>query len=129
MSLTRPTSKLRQSEAIAPTNNVPIWHSLDIERTIDLLESDREGLSAAQVTAKKARFGANELSAKKGKPWWLNFLLQFNQPLLLILLSAGVIKALFQEWVNARAIWGVTTTNATISFIQESKAEGVIALH
>ncbi len=122
-----PTSSLK-SAAIAPTNKLPIWHSLDIERTIDLLESNREqGLSAAQVTAKKARFGANELSAKKGKPWWLKFLLQFNQPLLLILLSAGVIKALLQEWVNAGVIWGVTTTNATISFIQESKAEGAIA--
>ena len=127
MSLTRPISSLK-SAVIAPTTKLPIWHSLDIERTIDLLESDREqGLSAAQVTAKKARFGANKLSAKKGKPWWLKFLLQFNQPLLLILLSAGVIKALLQEWVNAGVIWGVTTTNATISFIQESKAEGAIA--
>jgi Ca2+-transporting ATPase len=126
VSLTRPTS-LRQSEAIAPTNKLPLWHSLDIERTIDLLESDREqGLNAAQVTAKKARFGANELSAKKGKPWWLKFVLQFNQPLLIILLSAGVIKALLQEWINAGVIWGVTTTNATISFIQESRAEGAI---
>ncbi|MBW4640696.1 MAG: HAD-IC family P-type ATPase [Gloeocapsa sp. UFS-A4-WI-NPMV-4B04] len=112
---------------MAPTNKLPLWHSLDIERTIDLLESDREqGLNAAQVTAKKARFGANELSAKKGKPWWLKFVLQFNQPLLIILLSAGVIKALLQEWINAGVIWGVTTTNATISFIQESRAEGAI---
>jgi len=51
----------------------------------------------------------------------------FTQPLLIILLSAGVIKALLQEWINAGVIWGVTTTNAIISFIQESKAEGAIA--
>ncbi len=103
-------------------------HSLDIKQTIDLLESDREqGLSTAEVKQRTARFGANELTAKKGKPWWLKFLLQFNQPLLIILLSAGIIKALLQEWINAGVIWGVTTTNATISFIQESKAEGAIA--
>lgn len=128
MSFTHPRSLLKQSEAIAPTDKLPIWHSLEVEQTIDLLESDREqGLNAEQVEAKTARFGANELIAKQGKPWWLKFLLQFNQPLLLILLSAGVIKALLQEWINAGVIWGVTTTNATISFIQESKAEGAIA--
>lgn len=128
MSVTHPTSLLKKPEATAPTDKLPLWHSLEVEQILNLLESDREqGLSTAQVKAKTARFGANELTAKKGKPWWLKFLLQFNQPLLLILLSAGVIKALLQEWVNAGVIWGVTTTNATISFIQESRAEGAIA--
>jgi len=32
-----------------------------------------------------------------------------------------------REWVNAGVIWGVTTTNAIIGFVQESKAEGAIA--
>jgi len=39
------------------------------------------------------------------------------------LLSAGLIKAAIGEWLNASVIWGVTTTNATISFIQEAGAE------
>ncbi len=35
------------------------------------------------------------------------FLLQFNQPLLYILLIAGAIKAILGQWVNAWVIWGV----------------------
>ncbi len=103
-------------------------HSLDIEETIDLLETDQaQGLNSIQVKERIARFGFNELTGKKGKPWWLKFLLQYNQPLLYILLIAGATKAIIGEFVNAFVIWGVTTTNAIIGYVQESKAEGAIA--
>ncbi|MBW4624127.1 MAG: HAD-IC family P-type ATPase [Brasilonema octagenarum HA4186-MV1] len=103
-------------------------HFLDIEETIDLLETDQaQGLNSIQVKERIARFGFNELTGKKGKPWWLKFLLQYNQPLLYILLIAGATKAIIGEFVNAFVIWGVTTTNAIIGYVQESKAEGAIA--
>ncbi|NMF65707.1 HAD-IC family P-type ATPase [Brasilonema octagenarum] len=103
-------------------------HSLHIEETIDLLETDQaQGLNSIQVKERIARFGFNELTGKKGKPWWLKFLLQYNQPLLYILLIAGATKAIIGEFVNAFVIWGVTTTNAIIGYVQESKAEGAIA--
>jgi cation-transporting P-type ATPase F len=114
--------------AVASGDRQPtIWHSLDIQEAIAELKTDRElGLTSAQVKERVASFGANELTGKKGKPWWIKFLLQFNQPLLIILLCAGLVKALSGSVVNAGVIWGVTTTNAIIGFIQESKAEGAI---
>jgi cation-transporting P-type ATPase F len=114
---------------IAPKEKPPtLWHSMEIEQAMNLLQSDRErGLSGAQFQQALARFGGNELTAKKGQPWWIKFLLQFNQPLLIILLCAGLVKAISGNLVNAGVIWGVTTTNAIIGFVQESKAEGAIA--
>lgn len=104
------------------------WHSLPEDKISYLLNTDLEnGLSNEEVVSRQAEYGLNQLTAKKGKPAWLKFILQFNQPLLIILLSAGAIKAILGEWVNAGVIWGVTTTNAIISFVQESKAEGAIA--
>jgi len=105
-----------------------VWHSLDISQAIARLKTDTDtGLSNATVTYLLTNVGANELTGKKGKAWWLKFLLQFNQPLLIILLCAGLVKAVTGSFVNAGVIWGVTTTNAIIGFIQESKAEGAIA--
>ncbi|WP_017655671.1 HAD-IC family P-type ATPase [Fortiea contorta] len=117
------------ASTIAPENQqLTVWHNLEISEAIACLQSDGEyGLSAATAKRRLNEVGANELTAKKSKPWWLKFLLQFNQPLLIILLCAGLVKALTGSLVNAGVIWGVTTTNALIGFIQESKAEGAIA--
>jgi cation-transporting ATPase F len=104
------------------------WHNLEVYEVTQLLETHlEEGLSAKEVTIRQSTYGLNELTGKKGNPLWLKFLLQFNQPLLIILIAAGLLKAILGEWVNAGVIWGVTTTNALISFVQESKAEGAIA--
>ncbi|PMB17453.1 cation-translocating P-type ATPase [Fischerella thermalis] len=111
-----------------PEGQPKTWHSLEIAEAIADLETDLEtGLNSVQIKQRLAEFGANELTAKKSKPWWWKFLLQFNQPLLIILLGAGLVKAISGSFVNAGVIWGVTTTNAIIGFIQESKAEGAIA--
>lgn len=120
---------VQTATAVASGGKQPtIWHSLNVEEAIAKLGTNRErGLSSVQVKERLASIGPNEITAKKGKPWWIKFLLQFNQPLLIILLSAGLVKALSGSFVNAGVIWGVTTTNAIIGFVQESKAEGAIA--
>ncbi|MFB8787380.1 MAG: HAD-IC family P-type ATPase [Potamolinea sp.] len=104
------------------------WHHSEVHEVMQLLETHQEqGLSTKEVTRRQSTYGLNELTGKKGNPLWLKFLLQFNQPLLIILIAAGLLKAILGEWVNAGVIWGVTTTNALIGFVQESKAEGAIA--
>ncbi|OKH14459.1 carbonate dehydratase [Fischerella major NIES-592] len=104
------------------------WHHLSIQEVTRHLDTNLEtGLASAVVAKKRERFGANELKSKPGKSPLLRFLLQFNQPLLYILLIAGAIKAFLGQWVNAGVIWGVTLINAIIGFVQESKAESAIA--
>ncbi len=105
-----------------------IWHQAKGNQITQQLGVDSEaGLSAQEAQARLERYGANELKAKKGKSAIVLFLLQFNQPLLYILLIAGLIKALLGSWVNAGVIWGVTVINAIIGFVQEAKAESAIA--
>lgn len=116
------------TSAVGSSEQAPVWHSWEIKEAIAALETDpTTGLSDAVVKQRLAKYGANELTAKKSKAWWLKFITQFNQPLLIILLCAGLVKALSGSFVNAGVIWGVTTTNAIIGFVQESKAEGAIA--
>ncbi len=104
------------------------WHYLSIQEVTRYLDTNLEtGLTSAVAAKKRERFGANELKSKPGTSPLLRFLLQFNQPLLYILLIAGAIKAFLGQWVNAGVIWGVTMINAIIGFVQESKAESAIA--
>ncbi|PSN10293.1 carbonate dehydratase, partial [filamentous cyanobacterium CCT1] len=105
-----------------------IWHQAEGREITQHLDVDSgTGLSPQAVKTRLERYGANELKGKKGKHPAVLFLLQFNQPLLYILLIAGLIKALLGSWVNAGVIWGVTVINAIIGFVQESKAESAIA--
>jgi Ca2+-transporting ATPase len=104
------------------------WHHLPVPEITELLDSNPEaGLSSDEITRRQESFGANELSGKEGKSPWLRFLQQFNQSLIYILLVAGAVTLFLQDWVDAGVIFAVTIINATIGFIQESKAESAIA--
>lgn len=104
------------------------WHHLPVREVSQHLDSDLEtGLTSAEVAARQARWGANELKGKPAKSPIVRFLLQFHQPLLYILLIAGIVKAFLGSWANAWVIWGVTLINAIIGYVQESKAESAIA--
>ena len=104
------------------------WHHLEADTITVMLESEPvKGLDREEVGRRRDRFGANTLTAKKGKSSLMRFLLQFHQPLIYILLAAGAITAALQEWVDSGVIFGVVLVNAIIGFIQESKAENALA--
>jgi Ca2+-transporting ATPase len=71
-------------------------------------------------------FGPNIITPKKGKGPLIRFFLQFNQPLIYILITAGVITGVLGEWVDSSVIIGVVLVNAIIGFLQESKAVSAI---
>lgn len=100
-----------------------IWHSLPADEVIKRLEVDvSAGLSSDEVKKRRERFGLNQITPKKGTPLWVRFLMQFNQPLVYILLMATGITLFLKEWVDASVIFGVIFINAIIGFLQESKA-------
>ena len=104
------------------------WHHLPVEEVVDLLDTNPEkGLDQFEVKHLQETFGPNAITAKKGKGPLIRFLLQFHQPLIYILIAAGVITAALQEWVDSGVIFGVVLINAIIGFIQESKAENALA--
>lgn len=106
------------------------WHHLEEKAVMELLGSDVEnGLDPAEVAERQQRFGANVLTKKRGPSALLRFLMQFHSPLLYVLLAAAIATALLREWVESTVIFGVVIVNATIGYLQESKAvEAIEAL-
>ena len=99
------------------------WHHLPDDEVVALLESDgHKGLDTFEVAHRQGSFGTNRLTLKKGKSPLTLFLLQFNQPLIYILLVAAITTFLLQEWVDSGVIFGVVLANAIIGFVQELKA-------
>ncbi len=103
------------------------WHHHPVDEVIDLLESDqRSGLDIFEIEDRQTRFGPNRITERKGRGPLARFLLEFRQPLLMILLVAALITAALGEWVDSAVILGVVLVTALIGFIQESKARGAI---
>ena len=104
------------------------WHHMPGEEVVDLLQTNPErGLDEFEVKHRQERFGPNVIAGKGGKGPLMRLLQQFHQPLIYILLAAGLVTAALQEWVDSGVIFGVVLVNAAIGFLQESKALEAIA--
>ena len=104
-----------------------LWHQVTPEDVSRLLEVDvHVGLSSPEITARRAKFGPNRVTASRRTPQWLKFLSQFRQPLIYILLASTAMSAAMGEWVDASVIFVVVFLNATIGYFQEAKAEKAI---
>jgi cation-transporting P-type ATPase F len=99
------------------------WHSLEMEDVTRTLETDpAKGLTEEEVFSRRKAFGENTLTQKLGQGPIVRFMIQFNQPLVIILLVATLVTLFLQEWVEAGVIFGVILINSVIGFVQESRA-------
>jgi cation-transporting ATPase F len=99
------------------------WHTKSIEEVSDILQVNvNEGLDLAEIEERRQKHGLNTVSKKKKEGSIALFIRQFSQPLVYILVAAGVITAILQKWVDTSVIFGVVLVNTAVGFIQESKA-------
>lgn len=103
------------------------WHSLTPDESLNKLDSQTTGLSLDEIPKRQERYGRN-LIEEAEPPGLLRLILhQFTSPLIYILLLAGGVTLLLQEWIDATVIFAVLLLNAVIGFSQERRAE--LAVH
>ena len=106
-------------------------HSQDLKSLLSALNADPEkGLSAAQVTEQKAKFGENRLREKKKKTTFQRFIDQFKDVMILILIAAAIVSFVVvimeQNWgelFEPALILLIVILNAIMGVYQEGKAE------
>jgi len=101
-----------------------VWHTLDSEQTIELLDTDRQqGLDEDQIKYRRNIYGENLLPQAKKQAAIVRFFYQFHNVLIYILLAASVITAFLGNLIDTGVILAVVVINALVGFIQEGKAE------
>lgn len=104
------------------------WHPLPAGDAVKFFGSDVErGLDLFEIENRQRRFGPNIIAERKGRGPIARFFLQVHQPLIYILVASAIITAILGEWVDSAVIWGIVIINATIGFVQETKALTAIA--
>ncbi|MGY3206107.1 cation-translocating P-type ATPase [Streptomyces sp. TE5632] len=106
----------------------PSWHALPTSDVTDRLDVEPgAGLSSDEAARRLTEHGPNQLDEAPREPRWRAFLRQFQDLLIIILLVAAVVSLVVsREWETPIAIAVVVLLNATIGFVQESRAEAAL---
>jgi Ca2+-transporting ATPase len=108
-------------------SQLPYWAETVEAVAVRLGVDPDEGLGADEVTARQARFGPNEIEEEPPRARWRILLAQFTNTLTVVLLAAMAVTALIDEVTDTVVIGAIVILNATIGFVQESKAEQAMA--
>ncbi|MDX2014316.1 MAG: HAD-IC family P-type ATPase [Myxococcaceae bacterium] len=103
------------------------WHAVPVEEVLAKVSSAEGGLSDAEAAKRLAADGPNRLTARGGASWVKKLLEQFIQPLVVVLIGAGVLSAVLGDFVDAAVIGAVVVANALLGFFQEHRAEQAIS--
>ncbi|MBI4998589.1 MAG: cation-transporting P-type ATPase [Rhodocyclales bacterium] len=108
--------------------DAPDWHALDhdVVSARHAVEP-ATGLSDDEAAARLLKHGPNRPKSQPSRHAALRLLDQLIQPLVAVLIAAGIVTALLGEWVDTGVILGVVIINAIVGFIQEGRAESALA--
>lgn len=112
---------------------MPIHHNKSINDTLKIFDTTFDGLTNEEALSRLSKNGENALREKKKENYFLKFLAQFKDIMVIILLIAAVISLIFSiieksntELIDAIIIFGIVILNATLGFTQEIKAENAL---
>jgi magnesium-transporting ATPase (P-type) len=103
------------------------WHAQSIDQTLEFFASNAHGgLTAAQVDPARERHGANEMPRGRTRSAVVQFLRGFNNPIIYVLMGAGILTTFLADAVDSIVIFVVVIVNTVIGYYQETKAEAAL---
>ncbi|MBQ2938259.1 MAG: calcium-translocating P-type ATPase, PMCA-type [Clostridia bacterium] len=107
-----------------------MWQTLRKDEVLKSLDTnDKSGLSDEEVKMRQEKYGKNKLKEKRKESFFIKFLKQFNDFMIIILIIASVVSAVVSnlqgesDYVDSIIIIGIVVFNALMGVIQEAKAE------
>lgn len=103
------------------------WYSEPINKVLEEFKIEKEkGLTSEQVVDSHNKYGFNKMPEPIPTPYWIVLLQQFNDPIIYILIVAGIINGLTSGWHDSIVIAVVILLNTIIGFFQEIKAASAL---
>jgi magnesium-transporting ATPase (P-type) len=100
-----------------------VWHTLTPAQTLDTLRCTEAGLDQTEADRRLAEHGPNRLPEPPRRHPLRQFLAQFRNVLIYVLLGAAAITGLLGHGIDTGVILAVVLVNALIGFAQERRAE------
>jgi Ca2+-transporting ATPase len=97
-----------------------------VKDCFEALKTSENGLSNADAQKRLTQYGENQLITLAKTPKWLQFLLQFKNVFVIILIIAGVISFAIGSFRGGSIMFIIVLINAFIGYFQEHKAERIM---
>ena len=94
-----------------------------VEDVLTKLNTSQSGLSTLEVQRRFATYGPNELADKQKRTGFVEILYHLRNPLVLILLIAGLVSGFVGDTTDAVIIFFIVLLSITLDVYQESKAQ------
>ena len=98
-------------------------HRKTFQQLFTHFQTRESGLSKGEVQTRLRKYGPNAIQAKGRVPLWIQFLAEFKDLMVIILIAAVIISFAVGEVRDATIILFIVILNAVIGFIQKFKAE------
>jgi Ca2+-transporting ATPase len=117
------------AEPPTATVEVPTWHVLTREGAVEELHvAPDRGLTSDEAAERLARYGPNRFAEAKAESRWRAFLRQYQDPMQIVLVVAGVISIYpVKQPGTGIVILLLTLLNAVLGLNQEGKAAAAVA--
>uniref|UniRef100_A0A4W6DNJ9 P-type Ca(2+) transporter n=1 Tax=Lates calcarifer TaxID=8187 RepID=A0A4W6DNJ9_LATCA len=94
-----------EDETMVPVLTSRKASELPVNEVACILQADLQlGLSQEEVSRRRAYHGWNEFDINEEEPLWKKYLLQFKDPLILLLLASAVISVIMHQFDDAISI-------------------------
>ena len=105
------------------------WYALEPNDVVTELNSDTlQGLTAAEVTERRAQYGPNKFAEAKKEPRWQAFVRQYRDPMQIVLLVAAIGSFYpLKQLGTGIVLLFLTLFNAVLGMQQEGKAAAAVA--
>src|SRR3954454_25126059 len=118
-----------ESPTTTATTEAPTWHMLPQEGVAQALDVEPErGLTSEEAASRLAHYGPNRFAEAKTESRWHAFVRQYEDPMQIVLLVAGVISIYpVKQTGTGIVILLLTLFNAALGLHQEGKAAAAVA--
>ncbi|MBF2075042.1 MAG: cation-translocating P-type ATPase [Synechococcales cyanobacterium C42_A2020_086] len=99
------------------------WYQQDAADVVQAFKTNEStGLSSQDAQQRLEQYGPNQLTEQPPKSPWLMLWEQLTSTTVLVLIAAGVVTLILQDYKDAIAIFAVVAFNAILGFTQEYRA-------
>ena len=107
-----------------------MWHTLDLTEVVRKLRSNiNYGITNEEAKIRLEKYGKNKIEGKKKESFFIKFIKQFNDIMIIILIISALVSAIVTkiegagDYLDSIIIISIVGLNALMGALQESKAE------